>query len=336
MPTIVRAEYATPTVYSQKDADGINNIAYLTGNNLIASRAIDGFLSSTDGGATWGSSFGVGQGGPFIGIYRMHTTVGAITAGRLLATKDTVGDNGIWVSDDNGVTWTKKAATYSDGGIWNPTIFQRSDAIGAGAIYAFNSTSKTGRIIYSTDGGETWPGSISSLSGVSRHPHAQFLGPFGRFFDVRFNSSSGLVRVVRHDQANPYNSTTLNYIAGISDYNTSKDEWVANYHTYDALVGVAYITTTNEWAFRLIDIFDPYRISTPQFTSSTGGIIDKMYFMTPTNNITQKWSVITQDTASLWQLWVSDDNDWTSWSVVYTRDGLVTEGNMTNQVVTSI
>ena len=335
MGTIYKADYATPTVYSQKDTDGINNIAHLTGDEYIASRSTAGFIKSTDKGVTWGTPFALTESIPFIGIFRMHTTVGGVTAGRLIATRNAINDYAIYVSDDGGLTWARKTASPSDSALRNVSFYQRTDAAYPGSIFCHNCDVKSGSgavLSYSTNGGETWSSTGGVASGYQRHPQANFIDPWGRLGEVQFSSSASAFYMYYGTYLTTY--PIMGFRATISDMtiNPSDRQWCADYHFLDALVGVAYTTESGEWAFRYFYPHLPAVISAPQFTSSTGGIIDDIYFCQAMHTMTGKWSVITHNTAGLWQLWISDDM--ATWNVVFTRDETdVNQGYMTNHVL---
>ena len=341
MGTIYKADIATPTVYGQKDIDGINNIAHLTGDEYIASRGVAGFIKSTDKGVTWGAPFALDIDIPFVGIWRMPNTVGGVTAGRLMATRDVINDDAIYVSDDEGLTWTRKTAAYSGytgmPARRNSGFYQRTDALGSGIVYCYNcvdGANTNACINHSIDGGETW-GALGWSSSYVRHAQAQFIDPEGRFCEVRFSDPiADRVYYQRYSTSTAYTFATISIMNGITDGSTTNanKKWCADYHFLDATVGIAYRTQLNEWAFRYFDPTIPSVISAPQFTSSTGGIIDDIYFCQAMSTMTGKWSVITHNTAGLWQLWTTDDM--ATWNVVFTRDETdINQGYMTNHMI---
>ena len=58
-----------------------------------------------------------------------------------------------------------------------------------------------------------------------------------------------------------------------------------------------------------------------RFTSSTGGLITDLLYVTAIPTIPQKWAVVTRDSNNDYQLWVSNDSDHTTFTVHRTIDG---------------
>lgn len=97
------------------------------------------------------------------------------------------------------------------------------------------------------------------------------------------------------------------------------------------MVGTFYVNASNELSFFTTD---PISVTaTHRFTTSTSGLITDVIAATAIPGIPQKWAVVTVDSNNLYQLWISDDGDFTNFTVHRTADGdNPAQGAMTNMI----
>ena len=324
MPTVFRSELATPTTFVVKSGDGVNHVHNAGGNLIVAASKIDGIIKSTDAAFNWGAAIGTGQGGPWLAVYTTST-------GRLIALKDTggAGSPGVHTSDDGGVTWTLRvSAAATEVPIRGAIVVERP----GGQIYMRQHDDTPGdgrRYWFSSDDGTTWTTTVVGIGSTTSEGAAfivrnngvaeMFIGGGSLLTTVVGRRFSGAIGV---DTAIP---GVISLPGGLVAFTTR-----AGYHTGDDEVGIAVARSSTEWEFWTLDGSDTY---TQRFVSSAAKGFKEIYWVNALDSIGQKWAVVTRDAAGLDELWLSDDNDHSNFTVARTSlEGNPAQGIMANMI----
>ncbi len=132
------------------DTSGVNDIV------MVATDA--GFFRSTNGGTTYDSSANASFGG------RALWSLAKTSAGWLASAVDGGNNGSLWLSTDQGATWTQTGTGFSGAGRTTLGIGSPGDSV----VYAFAATAGNGTqldLFRSTDGGLNWTAkSITSMA----------------------------------------------------------------------------------------------------------------------------------------------------------------------------
>lgn len=305
--SIFRSVIGDPFNFSSVALSGVNYLLTIDDDEteFMALLVSDGIRLSTDKGATWGSTIGVAQGGPFRVGFRQPRTVGSAPAGRIWLTPAVSPTSTIYYTDDNGTTVSSIALPSSQPNALGIN-FAQADAPGNKIGYVSHDIggSGTGHIFVfdGTSWSETTNGDIEFGNAVVRKNNGHI---YMHGFDSAAETQTNRVRSIDGFDSFISDGTVGPVLTGPIESTLRAD-----YHRGDDVIGLASVRSAGTIDFVSVNASDTYVL---QATFASG--ISDIVAVAAIQGITGKWAISVRTTSSKSQLWVSDDGDLTTWTM---------------------
>lgn len=330
--SVFKSDIVTPTDFSTTDFSAINYILPLNValTSFMISLGGDGFKISTDRGATWGATFGEGEGGPFCTILRLHTAVGSAPEGRLIAlplTTEGGTSDKIYTSDDSGVTWTEVTLDDTLFMTRGTHIIQTVGADKAILVGGFSSSNAT--IQRSLDGGDSW--SSVTLPAVSRTTQNLIIKNNGSLYAIGEGSTTGIMALVKSVDEGASWTTVDAFLPVVRTDNIRMD-----YHSGDDIIAIATFHSLASTSFRIRSVDSSDTITTelsshPDF--GAGVNITDMDWVSAISGITGKWAISFRGDDGNGYWYITDNGDITTWTELKMQGLTDTSGGILSNLV---
>lgn len=325
--SIIRSVSPNFTVFGSEDLAGVNYIAALDAEltRFLASLSADGLKESTDRGDTWGAAKGTGQGGPFTTLFLLENAAGGTgTAGqRVIMSPFGSGNNGMYITDDFGVTISKKVIS-AYGGETRGRGERIIQTKGPNYYLYCKHLHQFGTVFKSSDGGDTW--ARVGLGGTG----------YGVGLEVRSNGTveafGALTTGFNHYKDTTSEGDSMADQGAFADGDSNWDQPTlrTGYHAGDDVIGIAVIKSGAESRFVFVTV-DSAGSRVSQFESGDVGLV-AIDYCSAVPGISGKWVVAARtSTKSRW--YVSDDGDPTNFTLLKEFDiATAGEGQLSNLV----